>query len=299
MLRDRSPQAVTFALVVMADWSAASTRGPARPSRDRCWIAWGRGGQRPEPEYMRTRQEARGRILELAAAERGPVLIGFDFPFGYPAGSGLGSGRALCASLAELIEDHPDGTNNRFQVAGRLNRQIQARSGCPRGPFWGHPQGRLFSDLQPTKPRPFPLPEYRLVEKRLASLGIQSAWKLYTTASVGSQALLGLPTIHWLLSRPELAGRGRLWPFETEWERRLGASSAGAGPVVLAEIWPRLFDHKHLPHPIKDARQVTAVRDWVLDDQERLLSALARPAELDDAAERCAREVEGWVVAAP
>ena len=286
----------------MADWSAASTRGPARPSRDRCWIAWGRAGQRrgrrPGPEYFRNRLDARERILELVADEPGPVLVGFDFPFGYPAGSGLPAGRALCAKLTKLILDAPDGSNNRFEVAGRLNREIRTSSGSSRGPFWGHPPGRRFSDLRPTKPRPCPVPERRLVEERLASLGIQSPWKLYTVASVGSQVLLGLPTVHWLLTRPELAERARLWPFETQWDRRLCTSAGGRGPVVLAEIWPRLFDHEHLPFEIKDARQVAAVRDWALDDQAGLSMALARPGGLTDEEERRCLAVEGWVVGA-
>jgi molybdopterin molybdotransferase len=59
------------------------------------------------------------------------------------------------------------------------------------------------------------VPEFRAVERlvrRTRRLAIQSAWKLYTTGSVGSQTLLGLPAVHRLLGA--LGDRARLWPFE-------------------------------------------------------------------------------------
>jgi hypothetical protein len=69
--------------------------------------------------------------------------VGFDFAFGYPADAGLPGGRALCARLAGLIRDEPDGANNRFEAAGILNREIQAAFGGGfDGPVWGHPAGQ-------------------------------------------------------------------------------------------------------------------------------------------------------------
>ncbi|MGH7419885.1 MAG: hypothetical protein ACREKB_19110, partial [Candidatus Rokuibacteriota bacterium] len=92
--------------MVIADWSAASSRGPARPTRDRCWVAWGRrrggrrAGRRSPPRYFRTRPEAEAFIRDLLTAEPGPALVGFDFAFGYPAEARLPAGRARCARLA-------------------------------------------------------------------------------------------------------------------------------------------------------------------------------------------------------
>jgi hypothetical protein len=285
--------------VLIADWSAASTRGPARPTRDRCWVAWGRPGgraaeHRPPPRYFRTRPEALAFIRDRLVAAPGPALVGFDFAFGYPAGSGLPAGRALCARLAELIVDEADGGNNRFVVAGVLNREIQtACGGGFRGPFWGHPPGRRFPHLSPIRPRPFPIRFFgdgRLVERRLASRRIQSPWKLFTRAAVGSQTLMGLPAVHRLLTDPALARRARLWPFETEWERAIADDA-----VVIAEFWPSLVDRRGQPYPIKDACQVAASRDWALDHPQALARSLARPPDLTDEEARTCRETEGWI----
>jgi precorrin-8X/cobalt-precorrin-8 methylmutase len=286
--------AVSFRLVVVADWSAASTRGPAKPARDRCWVAWGRAGEpRPAPRYFRTRAEAEGFIFGLLVGEPGAALVGFDFAFGYPADTGLPAGRALCAKLDGLIRDEPDGANNRFEVAGVLNREIQAAFGGGfEGPFWGHPAGRAYAHLSATRPRPFPsrISDGRLVERRLASRRIQSPWKLFTRASVGSQTLVGLPAVHRLLTDPALAPRARLWPFETAWDAAVDGDS-----IVIAELWPSLVDCRDQPYPIKDACQVAAVRDWALDAPEALARTLARPADLTPDEERTAREVEGWI----
>ena len=286
--------ALSFRLVVVADWSAASTRGPARPARDRCWVAWGPAGERrPAPRYFRTRHEAEGFIAGLLVGEPGAAFVGFDFAFGYPADAGLLSGRALCARLDGLIRDEADGANNRFEVAGILNREIQAALGGGfDGPFWGHPSGREYPDLSPKRPRPFPprISDGRLIDRRLAARRIQSPWKLFSRASVGSQTLVGLPAVHRLLTDPALEARARLWPFETAWDGAVGNDS-----VVIAEIWPSLIDRRDQPYPIKDACQVAAVRDWALDSPDALARSLARPADLTDDEERIARGIEGWI----
>ncbi|HEX9747970.1 MAG TPA: hypothetical protein VGB86_06135 [Methylomirabilota bacterium] len=266
-----------------------------RPARDRCWVAWGRAGERrPEPSYFRTRPEAEGFIRELLSGEPGAALVGFDFAFGYPADARLPGGRALCARLAGLIRDEPGGANNRFEVAGTLNREIQAALGGGfDGPFWGHPSGHAYSNLSPKRPRPFPsrIPNGRLVERRLGSRGIQSPWKLFTQGAVGSQTLLGLPAVYRLLTDPAFATRARLWPFEIAWDR-----SVGEDAIVIAEIWPSLVDCTRQPYPIKDQRQVAAVRDWALDDPTALAAALARPTDLTDEEDRTCREREGWIL---
>jgi molybdopterin molybdotransferase len=131
----------------------------------------------------------------------------------------------------------------------------------------------------------------RLVERRLAARRIQSPWKLFTRASVGSQALMGLPAVHRLLTDPALAPRARLWPFETHWT---GAIEREA--IVIAELWPSLVDCKSQPYPIKDACQVAAARDWALGHPRALARSMARPPGLTDAEERCCREIEGWIV---
>ena len=193
--------------------------------------------------------------------------MGFDFAFGYPADAGLPAGRALCARLDGLIRDEPDGANNRFEVAGILNREIQAAFGGGfDGPFWGHPAGHAYPHLSPTRPRPFPprISDGRLVERRLAARRIQSPWKLFTRASVGSQTLVGLPAVHRLLTDPALAvARAALAVRDRV--GRGGRRRQHRDRRALAE--PGRLPRQ--PYPIKDACQVAAVRDWALDAPRR------------------------------
>ena len=74
-----------FETFVMVDWSAATV---PRTGRDSIWICWhAKDGERLENPP--TRQAAKVLLADwlAAAVERGErVLIGFDFPFGYPAG---------------------------------------------------------------------------------------------------------------------------------------------------------------------------------------------------------------------
>lgn len=272
-------------LVVMVDWSASSTRGPKRPSPDRCWLAYAFAGEaaaeRPPPEYFRTRLDCEARVVSLLRSHDGPALVGFDFPIGYPRTSDgspvLPEGRALCALLDELVEDGDDGRNNRFEVAAELNRRIRATTGAGEGPFWGHPVKRKYDGLTFRKTRATGVEEYREVERllRARKRNIQSAWKLMGAGAVGSQALLGLGTVHRLLTYPSFGDRTRLWPFEHR---------AGTDEITVAEIWPSLADFDCVEHEIKDARQVVALRD-------ELIERLGRDRAMLDA-----KEGEGWIM---
>lgn len=271
-------------LTIAVDWSARSAPSPKRPSPDAIWIAHNAAGIDHPPEYVRTRDDATHRIIELLRAHSGPALVGFDFPLGYPLATDgspvMPIGRDLCAHVAQLVDDKPDNRNNRFDVAEQLNAEIATRFGEPHGPFWGCPSNRDTSPglLLPTKRVMRSVPEYRAVERHIRDtrkLGIQSAWKLYTTGSVGSQALLGLPAIHRIITEPPLADRCWLWPFDAEPNRD--------DAIAIAEIWPTLTPCDHVEHGIKDARQVVAVRD-----------AFATRGLFDPASE--ARE--GWIVGA-
>jgi hypothetical protein len=283
-----------FALIAIVDWSAAATLGPKRPSADRCWIAWGTPDARAEPAYFRGRAEAIAFLRDLLAGTRGAALVGWDFPHGFPKGSGLAGGRAAAAHLAALIEDREDGANNRFEVAAHLNRAL----GHAPGPFWGCPADRATRDLSDRRcafeGRGFA--EWRLADAllRRRGAGIQSVWKLYTRGSVGSQTLLGLPAIQRLLSDRELAARSRFWPFETQWDRDLRG-------VIHAELWPSLAPHRAEPYPIKDARQVAAARNWALDldTAGQLGPWFARPDGLSDAESAGCLAEEGWILNAP
>ncbi|MFG0307495.1 MAG: hypothetical protein ACF8Q5_14930 [Phycisphaerales bacterium JB040] len=283
-----------FDRVIVADWSASSAVGPRRPSPDRCWLAFAdaddRPGRRPPPEYFRTRHDCEARLARLATEFPGSVLLALDFAIGYPGTPDdrpvLPTGRELCARLHELVEDAPDASNNRFEVASRLNRTIRERTGGESGPFWGHPPGRSYPDLPFRKPaqRSHRCREYRAVETSLRANGrlVQSPWKLAGAAAVGSQSLLGLAAVHRLLERA--GDRGVLWPYEHADE------APARNAVVLGECWPSVADADSVDHPVKDARQVVALRDRLLhagDGPERL--RVSHPGA----------RTEGWILGVP
>ncbi len=91
-----------FDAYIMVDWSASSS--PCQ-GKDSVWIAqWRRGSESTEPINPRTRQLAFEALVDLLrghvrAGSR--VLVGFDFPYGYPAGFaeaiGLAEPRRHCA----------------------------------------------------------------------------------------------------------------------------------------------------------------------------------------------------------
>jgi molybdopterin molybdotransferase len=289
---------VEFQRLIMADWSAANGPGPTRPAKDRCWV--GRldlTATEPVLVYCRTRAAALAQIMAWTGDAPGPVLIGFDFPFGYPSGCGLPGGRALCEFLAARIVDDDRGRNNRFAVAAALNGLLNPNG---EGPFWGRPASLSVDGLSPFKPRPWPahIPEFRTVERGLRGDGIQSVWKLAYPASVGSQVLMGMSAIGRLLARPEMAD-ARLWPFETAWE-------AGLPAVTIAEIWPNLFypglraDPRVAKYKIRDAAQVAATLVALHDAclAGRIAGMLAAPAGLSGDQRLCVTMQEGWIVGA-
>jgi hypothetical protein len=243
-----------------------------------------RGG--PTARYFRTRGDLEAALGDLLSSRRARTLVGFDFPFGYPAGSGLGGGISVAARLAGLVEDGGDGSNNRFAVAARLNAELNPGG---RGPFWGCP-ARVALDGVPTRARDRTgrrFADFRATDRSLRRSGIQSCWRLYGTGSVGGQALLGLPAVRRLAT----ATGARLWPFDTGWESDLP-------PLTIAEIWPSLFPLGGREGDVKDARQVLGSCATLAeaDRSGRLRTWLARPVGLS-AGEiaSCGRE-EGWIL---
>lgn len=285
-MNDQMP---AFEMIAIVDWSAAATAGPVKPAPDRCWLAWQRPGIKPAAEYFRTRQDCQKRIVALIRDCKGPAFFGFDFPLGYPAGSGLGGGRKLAARLDQLISDPTGTANNRFDVASDLNARL---SDAP-GPFWGCPRSQSFSHLHPKKPdfSGLPFGEYRTVEAllRRRKKQIMTLWQLYGAGAVGSQTLTGLPVLN-RISRDVAPRPVRYWPFETRWDEKLE-------DVILGEIWPSLTEFEHIDHDIKDARQVTALRDslWRKNIDGTLIDDFKKPDALSPAQTRKIHE-EGWIL---
>lgn len=278
-----------FDTVAIVDWSASNGPSPARPSADAIWIGTATATG-TEARYFRTRAEAEAHLSALIDAERAAdrrLLIGFDFPMGYPKGfaarlTGQADPRAIWAWLAERVTDAGN-RNNRFALADAVNASFAAKAGAGSagGPFWGRPSGLPLSHLPDRKAVDYPalgLPERRVVERSVPRA--QPVWKLFTTGSVGSQALMGLPMIHRLSQRAGTA----VWPFDPP----------GTSPTVLAEVYPSLLAPLVAQQPgIKDAAQVTLLARalWRLSDHDALAPLLATDA-IDDIAE------EGWILGA-
>ena len=224
---------------IVVDWSARSRPSPAKPTRDAIWWAVARDGVVARPVYVRTRHAAITGLAKLIAAEcaaRRSVLVGFDFPFGYPAGvarhlTGRACAFALWDWLIARIEDDETNANNRYAVAAEINRLYPGI-----GPCWGRPATWPYPDV-PTRAhartqRTAQPPERRVADRH--AKGAKTVWQLAYTGSVGSQVLLGLPALGRLRSAPLIAGSVAIWPFD-------GGLAVPDKPVVFAELYPSLL----------------------------------------------------------
>ncbi len=291
-----------FQAYVMVDWSAA-----AKPvvGANSIWIGVLKRNVRLQLVYEAfnppTRIEA-GKVLDgvLADLKRKSerVLLGFDFPLGFPQGSAAAlklSGdpwRASLDFLAANIKDRPDNANNRFQVAAMMNRTI---SGGP-FPFWGCPPKDVLTTLSAKKTRAHEagdIPEFRLAEK--AAKATSPVWKLYTAGSVGSQALMGMPYAARLRKQnPDF----RLWPFETGWKPLTREDVADVSGVI-AEIYPSMIAHKAQGSESNDAAQVRGMCEHYAGlDEKGALAGMFGPAKDDPRRDIVERE-EGWILGAP
>ncbi len=275
-----------FDTVVVVDWSASATPSPARPSPNAIWIGIAREGS-DETLYCRTRAEAEARVTALLDAEHlagRRTLAGFDFPFGYPEGfarrlTGKDGAAQVWHWLARQITDGPNNHNDRFHLADGINARLSGR-----GPFWGRPRSLPLPHLPETRAVDYAalaLAERRRVETIVPRA--QSVWKLYTTGSVGGQALTGLPLIARLSQRPHTG----VWPFDPP-----GAA------LVLAEVYPSLINAAVVaeggPASIKDEQQVRLLARalWRLSETGQLARLL------DDPPDWPGRADEGWILGA-
>ncbi len=175
------------------------------------------------------------------------------------------------------------------------------------GPFWGCPEAARAATLRPTSPGfDYPLgggrtlARLRLADRRVP--GVQEVWKLLGAGSVGSQALLGIPRVHWLRQHPDLRAVSRVWPFETGFTP---APSPAVGPCILhAEVWPGILPAAEVvaevaaSAAIRDQAQVRLLCHWAagLDAAGLLGQLFDTPTDLDAAALRRALDEEGWIL---
>ncbi|GLS87522.1 hypothetical protein GCM10010873_24960 [Cypionkella aquatica] len=281
-----------FDRVIIADWSAASARTPARPSADAIWLG-SIDATSAQSSYHRSRADAEAALvaaIKRAVAGGDSLLIGCDFPMGYPKGfaarlTGVARASSVWAWLARQIKDGADNRNNRFEVAAAINRHFAAAaspapfssSPSSSGPFWGRPAQLNLPDLPATKSityKALGLSERRDVEAIIPRA--QPVWKLYTTGAAGSQGLIGQPMIHRLSHLPHVA----VWPFDPP------------AQITLAEVYPSLIASAVAADPgaIKDEAQVRLLAKalFTLSQRGQLGALLDAPA--------CAEE--GWILGA-
>ena len=294
-----------FSAYVIVDWSAA-----AKPTTgaDSIWIGVLKRDIRFRMAFESfnpsTRAEAETRLNAILddLKKRGErVLLGFDFPLGFPRGfsaalslPGDEPWRAVWDQLNKMVKDKHDNLNNRFGVGSEINRRM---TGGP-FPFWGCPPKDTLTTLQPKRSRQHgegDLPEFRHAD--LAAKGAASIWKLYYHGSVGGQAILGIPFV-----RRQKLNRGdglRAWPFETGFKALTEADLDGV-EVVVAEVYPSLLKPAVAPGEIKDLAQVrtTAEHFARLDEAGKLGAVFAAPKGTDAQVIIDAEREEGWILGA-
>ena len=289
---------------VVVDWSARSRPSPARETKASIWWAVARieSGKVvvAAPAYARTRHGALDRLAGLIAgecAEGRRVLVGFDFPFGYPAGvaerlTGTESALALWDWLADKIEDGEDNTNNRYEVAAAINTAYPGL-----GPFWGRPATWDYPAI-PVRASERTQQSAHPAERRTCDVhatGAKTVWQLAYAGSVGSQMLLGLPALKRLVTDPRIAGHAAIWPFET-------GLRAPDAPAVIAEVYPSLLRGdvraRQSEKEILDSAQVRVNAEAFarLDAGGGLAPLFAGAPHLTPAERRIVETEEAWIL---
>ncbi|MEM8920129.1 MAG: cobalamin biosynthesis protein CbiG, partial [Pseudomonadota bacterium] len=254
-----------------------------------------------------TRAQAVDELTELLTRliRRGDrILLGFDFPFGYPAGTAdalklkddAPAWTRMRDFLLKEMKDKPDNANNRFALAARMNRLM---SDGP-FPFWGCSKRDVLTTLTMKKSRehrPDDVAEFRQAE--LAALKSklgrpQPVWKIAYAGAVGGQTLTGLPAVHKL--RAQFEGM-RLWPFELGLEAPTPETFDGVD-IVACEVYPSMRPQSPKPGEIKDETQVRILAEWFaeLDESDRLGSLFEPDHGLPEAVKHEISTEEGWIL---
>lgn len=290
--------AVLFDRYVIVDRSASSS---PKSGKDSVWIAVldRDGSVKTSNPPTRGRAEVFLRSLLIRSiTKRERVLVGSEFPYGYPDGfasaldlRGL-AWRATWQLLAEAISDSPQSnSNNRFKVAAELNARVGTHL------FWGRPTTEQLADLSLKRDQVVyhgygdasGVLEWRAAKSVLRTGGQhpQPVWKLFGNGSVGSQSLTGIPVVASLRDDPGLAAVSRVWPFEIS----VPTLPAGVPAVIHTEVWPSMTYVPSVAGRVKDEMQVmTLAADY--RDRDRagtLVNAF-------DTAPSKARVEEGWIL---
>jgi hypothetical protein len=296
-----------FGAYVIVDYSAAEGKKTGESS---VWIGVMKRDVRFRLSYETHNPETRAEALTLLRSilgdlhKRGDrILLGVAFALGFPRGTvsrldlkGV-PWQAMRTFIGQNVVDKADNSNNRFQVAAKMNRLMTDEA----WPFWGCPKNAAQKWLSTLKPDSFgDFPEFRLTEdaarpqvKKAAQP--KSLWQMHGAGVVGGQAMLGISAVKSVMDT--LGDKARLWPFETGFGALDETALEGVNTVV-AEVYPALFEGDAKTGEVKDATQVrltaTALADK--DDKGELTALFAAPKGLDDAALEIAATEEGWIL---
>lgn len=296
-----------FNSYVMVAWSAASK--PATGA-DSIWIGALTPDARMKLVFKASNPPTRAKAVEeledllARCLKRGDrVLLGFDFPLGFPTGTadalklkGEAPWKAVRDFLSKEMKEKPDNTNNRFALAARMNRLM---SDGP-FPFWGCSKKDELTTLSIKKSRehgPGDVPEFRLAEQAVVAAKKgrpQPVWKIAYAGAIGGQTLTGLPAIEKI--RAKIAGL-KIWPFELPLAKADDAM-LGDARVVVAEVYRGMETGKPEGQETKDEAGVRSMAEWFAekDSANRLDSLFAGPTGLSDAQKASIVTEEGWIL---
>lgn len=301
-----------FDAYIVADWTAAETKKLGDTS---LWIGVAKRDVRfrlyTETHNVATRAEGEALLASILADHRkrgDRVLVGLDFNFGYPAGTAArlkleGSARQapwqlMWKFIASNVVDKTDNTNNRYQVAAKMNRLMTDEA----WPLWGAPAKQAQRWLTTTKPPAgsgADIPEFRATENaaRKGRLQPKSVWQMHGAGAVGGQTLVGIPAVRRLLE--SLGPSGAVWPFGTGW-RALTPDDVEPLSALVVEVWPSMHETKPQPGEFKDQAQVRSTAEALarMDEAGDLARAFAPPKDATPELIAQVEQEEGWILGA-
>jgi hypothetical protein len=296
-----------FDAYIVADWTAAETK---KLGDNSLWIGVAKRDVRfrlyTETHNVATRAEGEALLNSLLAEHRkrgDRVLVGLDFNFGFPTGTAARvklegtPWQALWKFLAGNVVDKADNTNNRYQVAAKMNRLMTDEA----WPFWGAPAKQAQRWLTTTKPShgTGDIPEFRATENaaRKGRLQPKSVWQMHGAGAVGGQTLVGVPVVRRLLEK--LGPSAAVWPFGTGW-RELTPADVEPLSALVVEVWPSIFDGKPAEGEYKGQAQVRSTAEALarMDDAGDLARAFAPPKGATPELIEKVEQEEGWILGA-
>lgn len=297
-----------FDAYIIADWTAAEGKKLGDQS---VWIGVAKRDVRfrlyTETHNVATRAEGEALLGKLISEHRkrgDRLLVGFDFNFGYPVGTAArlkldgAPWSAMWKFLASNVVDKADNTNNRYQVAAKMNRLMTDEA----WPFWGAPAKQAQRWLTTTKPPAgsgSDIPEFRATEQavRKGKLQPKSVWQMHGAGAVGGQTMTGIPVVRRLLE--SLGPSGAVWPFGTGW-RALDSADVEPLSALVVEVWPSMFPVTPEAGEFKDQAQVRATAEALakMDEAGDLAKAFGPAKGTDEALITQVEQEEGWILGA-